>query len=469
MAAAKYAMIALSRQTPPLKTVMSTIRPLTAAPLRWFLLCAGLSLTCTASTAETDTQYPPFEHNLQIDEPCENRHYNRLLRTQLNNLWAYAEGAVITRAVRQAFISSGEQSRRAPGVQTSAVQVRSDLGSPADILGAVLHNIYLNVRSGTSAGGKKFLITEGAYSSLVEFMKGNNIEGMDPADKTYIKTLIGKIEVNNGISMKQAVLDGTRASTGEQRGAISIESFVPLKRANEEKWLSQRGSQTTQADSSTLPDAQTITRRMEHARANINWKDQLLRQTLAGAMVGAGVEAVITVTYKSVYEQRPPWTWEDSDIAEVAMAIAGGALTGAVSTAATWALRGNSQSGIRLWMASTIVTGSMHLLKESAKIATFSEDALSVQQLAESMPAILVMSLGAYFGEQLSPIPLVGAIAGAVSGRIATGLAHSYLQTYLNTPSVTPHDIQQAFVNEPTTMPAHISVGIIRPVDENQN
>ena len=413
-----------------------------------------------------DQQPREASQNSEVDEHA---HYNRVLRTQLGNLWAFVESAVISRTVYQAVtrpvkpahsdrITSdhGALHTGMPGVRGSVSHLTPASNSAADKLISVLTQVNADLRSNPQ--GKQFILTQGVFSDLNNFMRGTDVAGITSDKENTINSLIGRIEAKAQVNLSQVVLDATQASRSQKKNAKSVTPFTEPQQHVEHKggW---RGRSESPAAADPLPDGKTIARRMESARTYTNWQDQLLRQTLAGAMVGAGLEAVITVTYKSVYEQRPPWAWDDTDTAEVARAAASGAMTGAVSTAATWALR-NQYPSLPLWMTSTIVTGSIHLMKESAKIATMRDDALTLRQLAESMPATLAMSITAYLGEQISPVPLLGSIAGAITGRIAVGVAHNYLLQYLNTPSAYSSDI-------PNTMPSHISVGLVHPAIPN--
>ena len=407
--------------------------------------------------AETKSRVIP-QLEVQQEEPSKYRHYNRLLRTQLSNLWAYVEGAVLTRSVWDAITQPLRHTHPLdtgiPGVTGTATPITAFSDTATDKLVSILTQINEELR--TSPKGKHFLITSGTFSNLHNFMNGTDVQGMSKEKMTVLDSLIKGIKEKANLDMKQIIANSTGATSSQKKGAITISPFA-------QQGLTERqaAADSIHSDDGMLPDGHTIARRMERARVYTNWKDQLFSQTLAGAMAGAGIEAVITVTYKSVYEQRPPWLWDDSDTAEVATAAAGGALFGALGTAANWALQYRLKDSMlgHLWITNTIVTGSLHLLKESAKIATLRDDALSLGQLAESMPATLVISLGAYIGEQATRIPLAGAITGAVTARLAVGVAHNYLHHYLNATSAPP-------VHANASIPNHISVGVVQPVAE---
>ncbi len=335
--------------------------------------------------------------------------YNSPLRTQLSNLWAFVEQASITRGIwRTLKENKSLESARIASTPTTA----------AGRLISILSQINIGLREKPS--GKLFVISANSYANLLSFVTDGTVDGLTDHKESTLNRLIEKIETKSGQSMKNVILNESRATSRERSKAVKISSATPS------------GTSTTTEKSRSTDKATIEKRYREDAQfAAASWQDQLLRQTLAGAMAGAGLEMVITVSYKTFVDGRPPWVWEDADTAEVAWATGSGAAFGALGTAATWTLNHRYPS-LPLWMTSATVTSSMHLIRESLKMMVHQDDAPTFTELGKSLPATLVMSIGAYIGEQMSPLPLVGAVLGAISGRIAIGAIDTYLQEHIN-------------------------------------
>ncbi|CAM3773913.1 hypothetical protein [Parendozoicomonas haliclonae] len=416
-------------------------------------LVLAVALSSSRQASAADGELPPalpvYDLPMQEDTDGLYHQYNNLLRNQMSNLWGFVENAAVSRAIWHA-VHDKEKPAKA--------QTRDGgwfswgwlgLGGKAPLgeqLVDVLKQINIDLRS--NPDGKKFLLTKALYDGLADVLDEKTIKGVSRDNLSDINVLIDKIEQKSKSDIQDIIFNVAAATGREKRGAKNI---TPA--ASKAADAAKKYADATQDPSAPSPEV--ITRRMNNANSYTDWRDHLLRQALAGAMLGAGVEAVITVTYKSAYDGKHPWNWDEKDKAEVATAAFDGAVTGGVSTAATYMLT-SKYPGVPLWVSSALVTGSIYLVKESVKIAAGSEDAASMRDMAQAVPMALALSLSSYIGESAChPVPLLGAIAGALTGRLAIGVASNLLEKMIEEKSSQARAL-------PFSQPDNVSVKLLK-------